>query len=75
MDVYPPNVVSTFAVPLDHFRYDDESSRSFDLRYMAYTAFVDPSSTVPPPVFLYLGNEGSIESFYNASGGLFDMGR
>ncbi|GMH90730.1 hypothetical protein TL16_g11853 [Triparma laevis f. inornata] len=43
---------------------------SFELRYMGYDSFANDKAS---PVLLYLGNEGQIESFYNASGFLFEL--
>jgi pimeloyl-ACP methyl ester carboxylesterase len=75
MDVYPPSLSGSFPVPLDSFSYTDEACETFPLRYLAHTSFAaaSPPASSPTPVFLYLGNEGPIESFYNASGGIFEL--
>ena len=72
IDLYPPSHKGTFSVLLDHFRFV-EPVLSFSLRYAAYTAFASNRSTAP--VLFYCGNEGALELFYNASGGLFEHAR
>ena len=67
--LYPPNVgPGSFEVPVDNMQFG--AVGSIELRYMGYDSFaIDKAS----PVLLYLGNEGQIESFYNASGFLFEL--
>jgi hypothetical protein len=74
LDLYPPTKDGQFNVDLDHFRYD--STRQFPLRYLAYDRFVATSIVgvaSSAPIFLYCGNEGGIDLFYNNSGGIFEM--
>ncbi|GMH77860.1 hypothetical protein TrST_g12456 [Triparma strigata] len=68
--VYPPDISGKFTVPVDNFEYD--SVDSFDLRYLGFDGFAEERKG-RSIVLLYLGNEGQIESFYNASGFLFEL--
>ena len=68
--VYPPDISGKFTVPVDNFQYD--SVDSFDLRYLGFDGFTEERKG-RSIVLLYLGNEGQIESFYNASGFLFEL--
>jgi len=71
MSVYPPTKRATFSTTIDHFTYTSNST--FDLRYFAFEKFAEGRETAP--VLFYCGNEGEIESFYNASGGMFEMAK
>ncbi|GMI33835.1 hypothetical protein TrCOL_g11870 [Triparma columacea] len=71
-DVYPPDISGTFKVKLNPFSYL-VNEPTFNLRYYGYTKFANPTSKNPTPTFVYCGNEGPIESFYNASGGIFNL--
>lgn len=69
LQAYPPTRSSTFAVTLDHFRFSLPEV-TFNLRWLEYASF----ATAPDaPVLFYCGNEGAIETFYNASGGMFEI--
>ena len=72
LDIYPPTKLGSIRANLDNFGYNDPLT--FDLRYLQYSGFCkDYERSNTCPVFLYAGNEGAIESFYNNSGGVFEL--
>eukprot|EP00937_MAST-01D_sp_MAST-1D-sp2_P003667 g3667.t1 len=61
-------------MPVDHF---DNSTDTFRLRYLVPAAEPWPPQTAVPgttarAIFLYCGNEGGIDAFWQSSGFLFD---
>jgi len=69
LDLYPPNIEGKLPMAVDHFRYRLPID-NFGLRYLGTDIFA--SAGARSPVFLYCGNEGAAEDFYNASGGIFE---
>jgi pimeloyl-ACP methyl ester carboxylesterase len=75
LDLYPPDLNTTVDVRTDHFRFTAPAP-TFPLRLFAYSAFApsggDALAGSDAPVLFYCGNEGALETFYNASGAMFE---
>ena len=75
LDLYPPSFVGSFTSVVNHYSFASPA-HVFNINYMVYDGFAPDGETGDGnvPVLLYCGNEGSIDFFYNATGGMFEMG-
>merc|ERR1719428_723933 len=64
---YPP-AESWYAQAVDHWDFRT-AAPTFRQKLLTYDKWWAPGA----PIYLYLGNEGEIESFYNNSGLLFEI--
>jgi lysosomal Pro-X carboxypeptidase len=64
-----------FPQELDHFSFTPASSTVFNQRYVVNDTFWARShdAKVAGPIFVYMGNEGSVEAFVDNSGFMFDI--
>lgn len=69
-DIPQPTRVYNFPQILDHFSYSNESTMLWNQRVFEYDAFWKNDSG---PLFVYTGNEGPLESFWNNTGFMFDL--
>eukprot|EP00927_Polykrikos_kofoidii_P073438 TRINITY_DN69480_c0_g1_i1.p1 TRINITY_DN69480_c0_g1~~TRINITY_DN69480_c0_g1_i1.p1 ORF type:complete len:543 (+),score=80.74 TRINITY_DN69480_c0_g1_i1:48-1631(+) len=65
LERYPPTVGEVRAW-VDNF--DPSRNDTFSLRFLTYSSWWSPGG----PIFLYLGNEGPIDEFYNNTGAIFE---
>ena len=69
-----PTKIWKFSQTLDHFTYGEISSLTFDQRVFEYNKFWNCSADKSVgPLFVYTGNEGPLESFYQNTGFMFDI--
>lgn len=69
-NVPAPTRVYNFPQILDHFTYSNESTTLWNQRVFEYDGFWKNESG---PLFVYTGNEGQLESFWNNTGFMFDL--
>jgi len=58
--------VGWYDTKLDHFDFMENST--FKMKYLYSAEFFKNSSEKPGPIFVYVGNEGAVESYWNNSG-------
>eukprot|EP01062_Namystynia_karyoxenos_P016727 TRINITY_DN16146_c0_g3_i1.p1 TRINITY_DN16146_c0_g3~~TRINITY_DN16146_c0_g3_i1.p1 ORF type:complete len:520 (+),score=133.92 TRINITY_DN16146_c0_g3_i1:70-1560(+) len=68
LERYPPTGTGRYTTAVDHYEFR-LPVQTFSLRYMVYSGFASGPGAA---VMLYLGNEGAIETFYNATGAQFE---
>jgi hypothetical protein len=69
LSAFPPTVNYTSSA-IDHFNFYSQQENTFELKWLSYTKkWKGPDG----PILFYLGGEGQIEDFYNATGAIFEI--
>jgi pimeloyl-ACP methyl ester carboxylesterase len=69
LSAFPP-VINYTDTLVDHFNFYSQGDNTFKLKFLTYTAnWKEPTG----PILFYLGGEGEIEDFYNATGAIFEI--